>query len=500
MKKLFYPSMKRSLLLLFISLLTGVSIQAQRSIPASNSFIDYRPVGETRVWSFLMKDSTIGQLISTVEKEIKINGEAGYSLNNRIYLNYGKIGDSLVLDISGKHFIGNEGAYLGDDLKFIVNSQEERLKFEKDGLEISGYITRSGKKNDFAIPCPEGRFAIDNNFMDHYEAYLAMKDLKVGVSFRDSIFMPQSALMGVIEGEVVDFSWQQLHKTLFDSVFVIKLTSPQEMEMFFTADKRLLKTNIHSQNMRIYLDAVQQRPKSKTQDISFTLNSFIRLLPTYGIFILIGLLSVSIFTAKQIICRISLISFCTGVISVLIVIWIQFPLQNYLFRIIYAPLLANGQASYFKGLLTILPAGIIQEGLKIIGIILLLTIMKCKKDNSILIGSMFGTGLGIAVAFYLVSLMPPVGIFNWSILERVSWILFHTVSGALFGWAYYNGKSKIVFIVIATIFVNVFLQSLPFISQNNPVSIPLIVILNSVIVLVFLLVVLLLIKKKTYQQ
>jgi len=131
---------------------------------------------------------------------------------------------------------------------------------------------------------------------------------------------------------------------------------------------------------------------------------------------------------------------------------------------------------------------------------MLLTILKCKKDNSILIGSMFGTGLGIAVAFYLVSLMPPVGIFNWSILERVSWILFHTVSGALIGLAYYNGKSKIVFIVIATIFVNVFLQSLPFISQNNPVSIPLIVVLNSVIVLVFLLVVLLLIKKKTYQQ
>jgi hypothetical protein len=306
--------------------------------------------------------------------------------------------------------------------------------------------------------------------------------------------------MGVIEGAVVEYSWQQLHRTLFDSVFVIKLTSPQEMEMFFTADKRLLKTNIHSLNMRIYLDAVQQKPKSKPQDISFTLNSFIKLLPFYGIFILVGLFSVSIFITKKMINWISLISFCTGVISVLIVIWVQFPLQNYLFRIIYAPLLSNGQASYFKGLLTILPAGIIQEGLKIIGIIMLLAVLKCKKDNSFLIGSMFGTALGIAEAFYLISIAPPLEIFSWGLIERVSWVMFHSISGALIGWAFYYGMRSLLSVLIATFVLNIFMRSLAFLSQGNSVSIPLIVIFNTVIVMVLLLLALLIVKNKSFQK
>jgi len=495
--KIKLTSLKAYSLVIIICLLLCVSIQAQRSTVASKSFHDYRPVGETRLWTYLLEDSTIGQLISTVEEEIKINGVTGYALNDRMYLDYGKVSDSLIFDISGQHFISDAGKYLGDDLKFMVNSQEEKLKFERDGDRISGYVTRAGAEVDFEIACPESRFAIDNNFMDHYEAYLALKDLSVGDSFSDSIFMPQSGMMGVIEGEVVEFSWQQLHRTLFDSVFVIRLTSPQNMEMFFTADKRLLKTNIHSINMRIYLDAVQQRPKSKSQTSTVSFGSIIRLLPQYGIFMLFGVITLLILYPKSLFSKLNMISFCAGVLSVVIVIWIQLPIQNYLFSKLYAPSLAVGEASYLMGLLTTLPAGIIQEGLKIAGIILIIALLNFKRNNSVTIGTFFGTGLGIGGAIYLISVVSPLGIFSWGLVERISWILFHAVSGALIGWAYYKGKNNLLLILVITTILNIFLRSLPFLSPIDALSLEMIFILNTIIVLIFFLISLFILRKET---
>ncbi len=487
--------MKTKLLFIIICLLLSVTVQAQRSTQASKSFNDYRPVGETRLWTYLLKDSVIGQLFSTVEEEVKINGELGYALNDRLYLDYGKVENPVIIDVSGMHYLSNQGTYLGDNLKFIFNSQEERLEFEKDDDRIIGFVTRSGKEVDFEVPCPENRFAIDNNYMDHYEAYFAMRDLTVGDTFSDSIFIPQYGLMGMIEGQVVEFSWQQLHQTLFDSVFVIRLTTPQNLEMFFTADKRLLKVNDHSIRMRIYLDAIQQKPKTKIQVSSFTFESFIKLLPAYGIYILVGLISALLFSSKKILSRLSLTSLCIGLFSVSIVIWIQLPIQNYFFQKLYAPSIAIGEASYFMGLMTALPAGLIQEALKLIGIIIVLALLKSKKDNAILIGTMFGTGLGIASAFYLISIVPPQGIFSWGLLESISWIVFHAVSGALIGWAYYRGRSKLLVILFVTIILNIFLRSLPFLAPINVLTIELIFMLYAVIVLIFLLTSLVIIKK-----
>jgi len=498
--KIYLLSMKTRSLIIFICLMFSVSAQAQRSTQASKSFNDYRPIGETRLWTFLLKDSTIGQLISTVEKETKINGESGYALNDRIYLDYGKVGNPVIIDVSGQHYVSSNGKYLGNDLKFIINTQEERLNFKKDNDNITGFVTRLGEEVDFEISCPENRFAIDNNFMDHYEAYLAMRDLKVGDTISDSIFMPQTGLMGMIEGQVVGYSWQQLHKTLFDSVFVIRLTSPQNMEMFFTPDKKLLKVNIHSINMRIYLDAIQQRPESKLQVSSFTLKEFIKLLPAYSVFIIIGFITALLFFSRKLLSRFGLISFCIGLLSVSIVIWVQLPIQNYLFKLLYAPSIAIGEASFFMGLMTIIPAGIIQEGLKIICILLVLTLLKSKRDNSILIGILFGVGLGIAEASYLVSIVPPQEIFSWGLLERVSWIMFHVISGALIGWAYYNGKGKLILTLGITMLLNIILRSLPFLSPIDILPIEMIVILYAIIVLIFLSVSLFIIKKQSYQQ
>ncbi len=498
--KIYLLSMKTRSLIIFICLMFSVTAQAQRSTHASKSFNDYRPIGETRLWTFLLKDSTLGQLISTVEKETKINGESGYVLNDRIYLDYSKVGNPVIIDVSGQHYVSSNGTYLGDDLKFIINEQEERLNFKKDNDNITGFVTRLGEEVDFEIPCSENRFAIDNNFMDHYEAYLAMRDLKVGDTISDSIFMPQTGLMGMIEGQVVGYSWQQLHKTLFDSVFVIRLTSPQNMEMFFTPDKKLLKVNIKSIQMRIYLDAIQQRPVSKLQVSSFTLKEFIKLLPAYSVFIIIGFITALLFFSRKLLSRFGLISFGIGLLSVSIVIWVQLPIQNYLFKLLYAPSIAIGEASFFMGLMTIIPAGIIQEGLKIICIPLVLTLLKSKRDNSILIGTLLGVGLGIAEASYLVSIVHPQEIFSWGLLERVSWIMFHVISGALIGWAYYNGKGKLILILGITMLLNIILRSLPFLSPIDILPIEMIVILYAVIVLIFLLVSLFIIKKQSYQQ
>ena len=66
--------MRRLFLTALLLILTPVAGNSQRVAPASANITDFRPVGEMRVWTFVVKDSTIGQLLSIVKDELEFAG------------------------------------------------------------------------------------------------------------------------------------------------------------------------------------------------------------------------------------------------------------------------------------------------------------------------------------------------------------------------------------------------------------------------------------------
>ncbi|HKZ41482.1 MAG TPA: hypothetical protein VJ044_11000, partial [Candidatus Hodarchaeales archaeon] len=139
--------------------------QAQRSVPASSNFSDYRPLGEIRGWTFVAKDSALGQLISTVEREIEIDGVDGYEISQILQLDYFKIGMERRMRIRSSHSVSQKGHYLGDKMVIDVNEETEELELERDGNKLEGFFTRGASKFDQEIDFSANSFAADILFL-----------------------------------------------------------------------------------------------------------------------------------------------------------------------------------------------------------------------------------------------------------------------------------------------------------------------------------------------
>jgi hypothetical protein len=155
---------KQIFVLLLASLFVCPGLVAQRVLDKAPSVEKFRPIGEVRLWTFVVKDSAIGRLISTVSGRKKVDGIDGVTLTERLNLDYNMIGSPMKIEIEGDHFVSLNGYYLGDKRTITVNEQTEKQEVERDGDRIEGYFTRAGKKNDQEMACPEATFAIENNF------------------------------------------------------------------------------------------------------------------------------------------------------------------------------------------------------------------------------------------------------------------------------------------------------------------------------------------------
>ncbi|MCH7689786.1 MAG: hypothetical protein IIA17_01915, partial [candidate division Zixibacteria bacterium] len=246
--------MKKLLLSLIILFFLPIEGKSQRVAPATENITDYRHVGEMRVWTFVVKDSSIGQLISIVKDELDFAGVPALEIQQNLQLDYNKIGAPRKLQIKGSQYITKRGEYLGSNLEIIVNGQSEKIELERDGNFIKGYMTRSGREIDQETELPPTMFAADRQFLDQIEMLLATRDIKVGESIFDSFFVPQTMYIEKISAFVESFDLITLYNEVRDSLFVIQFSRPQEMVVYFSADKRLLKAELPNQNTKIYLD------------------------------------------------------------------------------------------------------------------------------------------------------------------------------------------------------------------------------------------------------
>jgi len=482
-------------LIILVSLLAVDSL-AQRAVPASTNFASYRPVGEIRGWTFVAKDSAIGQLISTVKKEAEIDGIAGVELSQVLQLDYNIIGTERKLQVRSSHFVSNEGHYLGDKMEIIVNDHMEKLELKRDGDRIKGFSTRAGNKIEQELSFPEKGFAADILFLDLYENLLAQRDIKVGDTIFDSVFVPQTMLVEKVEAFVEHFGLISLYNQVKDSVFVIRFTQPQVMIFYFSPEKHLVKADFLSQQMKAYLDLVRRLPPEAISKPSFGLERFMKLFPNYGVYLLIGVISLLFFAGNNVYRSNLVLVVIGGGLGFIVAALTQVPLQSYLAQKLFLPKVADGQSPYLWAIVPALPAGVIQELIKIGIIYSIFRIVGIKGRNPLHIGVAVGAGFGITEASYIISYVPDSPIWSVSLVERGFLILFHSVSGLMLAAALlFNSKMKKAGLIIMVVMANSLFRYMPVFVQRNMLDAELFYILIPIIPVLLLLYGVSLIKK-----
>ncbi|PWB75935.1 hypothetical protein C3F09_01355 [candidate division GN15 bacterium] len=417
----------------------GVAAQDQRALAPAQSFLQYRPMGEKRLWTFVAKDSTIGQLTSIVEGETTINGIAGLTISEDLNLDFRKLGTASIQHYTAQHFVTLTGQYLGDELTATVNEQTGSLSLRRNGDVISGYSERGGEKTSQQVSLPPDRFAWDNFFVDQLEAYLAMRGVHVGDVIDDSVFAPLPLLVSRIRGEVVSYGWIRLYNQKFDSAFIIDIHEPQTLRLYYSKDRRLQKIEAPLQEMKIYLDLVAPKQVAQPQSASFSLTQWLQLLPLYGLYLLVAVL-VAWFYLRG---RMRFGEHYLGVVLGMLVMWLipvtQVPLQEWVIRQWLLPGLKSGQSIFVLGLLPAIIAGLVQGLLLTISIFFLLSWRGFQHLRALSTGALCGAGFGFMLACYLSS----QGGASWDIdtafMERVFQIAFHIASGVIIAVLYCRG-------------------------------------------------------------
>lgn len=501
--------MKKIISIIFLLLITISVSHAERSIQGFTSFDEYRQLGEYRYWTFVAKDSVIGSLLSSVTEEITINDISGYVIEQRLKLDYSKISTDLIFDIINSHYVANDGMYLGDKMKISINDETEEAELKRDGSELSGYMTRGGNELDQKVDLGEIKYTFENNYIDDLELFLASRDITIGTQIDDTIFMAQSMIKSQIYGIVEDFRNIRLYNEVFDSAFVIEFTYPTMMTVYFTPDKRLVKLEIPSQELKIYQDAVvnplkaklpveKSASQSQNQPIQKALEKPILPIVVLALlYIIVGVI-ITLFFVGAFYKDTTLNGFVLVGAGIFIIIpFTQIPLQEYLFIEYFVPhVIKAGESALVWGFFPASTAGFIQEIIKLLAILLVVNTLKLKKNQFLSIGAVIGLGFGLSEAIFLTYGAPSVQYFGFHLVERIFMLVFHVSAGMYLGFAVQEGKSKIIWCLLLTIVINSLFRYLPILVQNKTLTPQLLGILLAFIAILFVVYVLFITKRK----
>ncbi|MFZ5979797.1 MAG: hypothetical protein ACOYVF_04125 [Candidatus Zixiibacteriota bacterium] len=432
-----------------------------------DSFERSRPVGESRLWTFISRDTVLGQLTSVVRETTAIDGRNGYVLEEKLNLKMERNETRIALDIEGEHYLANEGFYLGDKLKLKINDLVEKFEFKLKKGQLEGFFTRSGEKIKKNVPFERNYFAWETYFVDQLELFLAFRDFKVGDTLVDTIYAQQSMYKTPLVGTVDGFIFKEIYKNKFDSVFVIHLTAPQEYYLYVTADRRLIRTDFPQHRIRAYLDRVNRSNTAQLRKPAYTMTTFLASLPAYILYALIAVLALLFLERHGFKWARAYIALLAGIILYLVMLVTQFPLQKAAISQVVIPALSSGGSLYSWGILPSLIVGFIQEGLKLLIIFLLCYYGNVKEAKYIIVGVFSGAGFGLMEACYLAEPSGILGTFSYSLLENGFLIIFHIVSGLLLGYALKKNWPKITLIAVGLIIANSFLRYLPIFVQQK---------------------------------
>ncbi len=409
--------------------------QTPISTPPVKSVIDYRPIGEMRIWTFVSRDSTLGRLISVVRETKNVNGREGVVIQQEMALDMSKIGGVPMAKSSGHRWIALDGGYLGEETKLISEDQTNDVRLEVDGKRLTGYFTRGDDKVEQDIAWPGNRFVIDPYFADEMELFLARRGLKVGETFADTVFSAQTLLFSSVAGEVRDFIYTELYKGRFDSVFVIQMTQPEVQTLLVTRDFRLLRMDFTEHGrLRAYLDrvAMPQADVAKTTPVARPLTTIEKVmrLAHWGVYLLLSAVILWLFARRRIRFLPNWVGLLGGGLIYVLVIFLQTPLQTWLITKLVSPTASSG-IILLGGVLPSLVAGFFQEGVILALLQQIARQFQLPRFRMPVIGAFVGAGFAIFEALYLTVPGPLIG---GQLVERSFLLLFHISAGYLMGY------------------------------------------------------------------
>lgn len=460
---------------------------AQRSIPAADSMTAFREINNLRVWTFTHKAKDMGRLVSFVDGIESMNGQAALRINREFNIDYSLLNDQRTMSVVGQSFVASAGWYLGDHLEVGTDSVSERLELEVDGNKIEGYYTRQGREIDQSLAWPRDYFAWDPNFLDQLEIFLAMHSLTVGETFADTIFQPQSLLYAPVTGFCDDFRYVELYRGKFDSVFTIQLTSPTPMDLYFTADRRLVRADFLTQQIRAYQDVNSKaQPKTPVKPpVTGSRFSIGRLLQYLG-FTLIGLVAVLFFNRTFFRYFESYFALIAGAIAFSLTLFTQVPLQEMLLGA--ADVTQSLSLSTF--LLPSAAAAVLQEILKLIAIGIVLRFLRPQPGRGVVVGALVGAMFGVLEACWTIG-FASASLDFWTLLRNGAMILYHVSAGVLLGQAIERGARRWVQRLVMLIVIHIVLRFLPALAFTGKLDDPLVALVVAVLVLVMVSLVLL---------
>ncbi len=484
----------RLLVICCIIVIAGVS-HAQRAIEPVQKITDFRPVGQLRLWTFIQRDTVIGRLTSTIKDTDTKGDSSAVVIAQTLTLDYTKIGQTLQLTTSGERFLSERGTYLGDELTITINGELGHLNLERKGSEVTGEQLHAGGEEAITRSVGVNQQAFDADFYDQLEIYLALRGMKVGDGFTDTLFSPQIQLPTIVEMRVEEFKPMRIYNQLIESTFVIQMTQPQRGTLLFTPDRRLIKIDIPDLKRKVYLDQVSgakaelkdttgaapQIPKLPEIPLRVRLLATLPHAITYSLFALVAML---LFVTSHIRKGFVWIAALTGIAAFIPLHYLQTPVQGWIVESIFIPQLKAGGSPFFWAVLPAVVVGFMQEIVKFGALSMFTSTRKSRPYVFAVIGAAIGAGFGLVEAIMMTASFGVMPLFTASLSERGFLILFHAAAGALVGRGLSQDRQSAVIALVITTLINSLLRYLPVFAQAKMADVTLLYIIYGLIVLV----------------
>jgi hypothetical protein len=466
--------MRNILSFIVLAVLTTASIapaQTPRTIKRAVSIEDFRPVGDRRLWTFVARDSVLGNLISGVDSRTTIDGEPALVIKGGMRLDFRKIGGEQLTVVQIEHYVSANGRFLGDKMTFQVQERQEEFDFRRDGDKVTGYFTRNGQHVEQTVEWPRAYFAYDANFVDQLEILLATRDLTERAMIDDTIFVPQLLSTSHLAGQVGEVERKELWRGKFDSVIAVQFTEPQPMTAYMALDHRLVRVDFPGQNFRAYQDLVQRVAPDRSETAATTqlpgIITYTALAAHYLAYIVIAGLVLLFLAARAYKWSDAYFGLLFGGIVFGLVLVTQFPAQKYIVANLVIPELRQGGNLYLWGFLPALAGGIMQELLKLLGVYALVFHRRPPINRWTKLGVFVAGAFGLVEACYLAT---PTPIQSWQLFEGGARIAFHVSSGALLAMALASVSCRRYAIIGGLIVVDTLMIYLPVFVQQKVTS------------------------------
>ncbi len=455
-------------------LVSAAAAQTPRTVKGAAKVEDFRPVGDRRIWTFVSKDSALGQIASGVEEKSSVDGIDGLRIKGGARIDFRKIGGQTAVGVQTEYTVSQRGEFLEDKLTFPTpDGKSEELHFTKEGAKLQGYFTRNGAKVEQSVDWPRPYYAFDGNFVDQLELYLATRDLTEGAYINDTLFVPQLLSFTAATAQVGGVEWRELWQGRFDTVIGVHFTEPQRMTAFMTLDHRLVRVDFPNQQYRVFQDVVKRvqadaKPQEQTpQKPKLGWVAYVALAVDYLVFVLAAALLILLLAFRAIKWQDSYVGLLFGAIIFGLAILTQMPAQTWIVTHLLLPGLRDGESLFLLGILPALVGGAIQELLKLLGVYAVQFHRQTSPSKLLYVGAFVGAAFGIAEACYLVQ---PTPVLTWVIFERCTKIAFHTSSGLLLGIALESESTKRFGLVGGLIGLNSFIFYLPIFAKDAGIS------------------------------